>query len=326
MSRFLVHGAGAIGGVVGGRLFQAGHDVVLMARGAHLDAIRHQGLRVECPTGVVTLPIPVVGHPDQIEPADGDVVLLTVKGQDSPAAIADLLATVDPATPVVSLQNGVENERLLLRTFEHVHGVCVMFPATHLEPGVVQARSSPVEGILDIGRYPAGADETTAAIAEAFRSAGFVSEVRDDIMRWKRRKLLLNLANAVDALCGFQGRGVDLYVQAVDEGVRCFAAAGLDVVSEADDAERRGELIQEQPIAGRSRRGGSGWQSLERGAGSIETDHLNGEIALLGRLHDVDTPVNALLQRLARQAARERRAPRSMAADDLFALLADGPA
>lgn len=327
--RFVVIGAGAIGGVVGGRLFEQGHDVVLVARGAHHDAVRDRGLTIQCPTGEVTLAVPVVDHVGRLDLGTDDVVLLAVKSQDTAGVIADLDPVAPVGLPVVSLQNGLENERVLLRHFDPVYGVCVMFPATHVEPGVVQANSTPVEGLLDLGRYPAGggsdaddgSDGTAAAIAEAFGFAGFVSEVRPDIVRWKAAKLLLNLANAVDAVCGLEGAGGELYVRAQEEGRRCLAAAGIDHVSEEEDAERRGDLIQLRRIDGKRRVGSSGRQSLERQAGAIETDYLNGEIVLLGRLHAIPTPVNALLQRLANECARERRAPASVPPEEVLALL-----
>ena len=72
-----------------------------------------------------------------------------------------------------------------------------------------------------------------------------------------------------------------------------------------------------------ARGGGSSWQSLQRGTGTIETNYLNGEIVLLGRLHDVPTPVNALLQRVANDAARRKLPPGSMLASDLLRALTD---
>jgi 2-dehydropantoate 2-reductase len=84
---------------------------------------------------------------------------------------------------------------------------------------------------------------------------------------------------------------------------------------------RRGDLLRMHAIDGDRWQGGSSWQSLARGAGSIETDYLNGEIVLLGRLHGVPTPVNELLQRLAREAAAAGRPPGTMSADDVLALL-----
>lgn len=319
--RFIVYGAGAIGGVLGGRLFQAGEDVVFIARGPHHDAIRDVGLTIECPTGSVTLPVPVVDHPSQITFTGDDVVLLAVKGQHTADAIAALDAAAPDGVPVVSLQNGVENERRLLRTFADVYPVCVMMPAAHLEPGVVQASSIPVEGILDIGRHPDGVDDRAEAVGAAFRRAGFDSVARPDIARWKRRKLLLNLANTIDAVCGLEGAGLDLYLRVQDEGVRCLEAAGLDVATKEEDDARRDGVLNIAPIAGRDRAGSSGWQSLQRSTGTVESDYLNGEIVLLGRLHGIPTPANALLQRLANQCAREHRPPGSMAPEDVLAIL-----
>jgi 2-dehydropantoate 2-reductase len=79
--------------------------------------------------------------------------------------------------------------------------------------------------------------------------------------------------------------------------------------------------LQPRPIGGSSRPGGSSWQSLRRGSGAIESDYLNGEIALLGRVHGVPTPVNATLQRLANAAARERRPPGSTTPQEILQLL-----
>jgi len=319
--RFVVIGAGAIGGVTGGRLHQHGHDVVLVARGAHHDAIRSRGLTIQCPTGEVTLDVPVVDRVDRLALGVNDVVLLAVKSQDTAGVVADLAPIAPEGLPVVSMQNGLENERVLLRHFAHVYGVCVMFPATHVEPGVVQANSTPVEGLLDLGRYPSGVDETAVSVSDAFRDGPFVSEVRPDIMRWKAAKLLLNLANAIDAVCGLEGAGGELYARAQAEGRAVLDAAGVEYVSEEEDAERRGDLLQMRRINGERRVGSSGRQSLARGTGHIETDYLNGEIVLLGRLHGVPTPVNARLQRLAAEAAGERRPPAAMTPEDVLALL-----
>ena len=314
--RFIVFGAGAIGGVIGGRLHGAGHDVVLIARGPHLEAIRSRGLRIESPAGSEVVAVPGVGHPDELAWRADDVVILATKTQDTAAAL-DALAVRAPAERVVvCAQNGVENERLALRRFAHVQGVAVMCPTAHLEPGVVQAFSAPIPGLLDLGRWPAGADDTTRQVAAAFASAGFVSEPRADIARWKYRKLLMNLANAVQALLA--SGGGELRRRARAEGEACLRAAGIDFASEEEDRARRGELLQLGEIAGRPRAGGSTWQSLARASGSVETDYLNGEIVLLGRLHGVATPVNALLQRLMAEAAREKRPPGSLSQEELL--------
>jgi 2-dehydropantoate 2-reductase len=193
--RFVVVGAGAVGGVVGGRLAQHGHDVALVARGPHLDAMAADGLLIRSPDDEVRVHPPVAGHVDELDLGPGDVVLLAVKGQDTQAAVAG----IPPDLPVVCLQNGVANERELLRRFARVYAVPVMLPASHLVPGVVDASSSPVTGILDVGRYPEGLDETAEAIAAALAASGFSSVARPDAMRFKWSKLLLNLGNAIEA-------------------------------------------------------------------------------------------------------------------------------
>src|SRR5215471_20751468 len=163
--RFVIYGAGAVGGVIGGRLCEHGHDVVLIGRGQQLTAIRDHGLRVESPGGTTTLQLPIVESPKQIVWSKDDVVLLTMKTQDTAGALRDLAVSAPVGIPLACTQNGVENERLALRWFEHVYGICVMCPAGYLTPGVVQAWTYPVSGLLDIGRYPSGVDETAKVIA-----------------------------------------------------------------------------------------------------------------------------------------------------------------
>jgi 2-dehydropantoate 2-reductase len=310
--RWVVYGAGAVGGVLGARLYDAGHDVVLVARGEHLGAIRTNGLTLAAPEGTRTLPVPAVGAAAELDVDGPTTVLLAVKSHQTQVAVEDLSGVLDAATPVVCVQNGVANERTLLRFFADVQGVCVMMPTAHLEPGLVEAHSSPVPGILDVGRFPGGTGATTLTVAGAFRSAGFESEPRADIMAWKYRKLMMNLGNAVQACCGPGDGSAELADRARAEGEAVLAAAGIPVVSEETDRERRGDLLRIGEIAGRGRHGGSSWQSLRRGTRSIESDYLNGEVVLLGRLHGHPTPVNELLRRTAARMAREGAAPGSL--------------
>lgn len=171
--RFVIHGAGAIGGVLGGRFADAGHDVVLIARGRHLDKIRADGLTIESAEGAQTLRIPVVGHPGEINWQRSEIVMLAVKSMDTVAALSELAMVADAHVPICCVQNGVANERAALRRFRNVYGVHVMVPALHLMPGVVQANSTPITGILDVGHYPDGVDRTTVRVAEALESATF---------------------------------------------------------------------------------------------------------------------------------------------------------
>jgi 2-dehydropantoate 2-reductase len=315
--RFVVVGAGAVGGVVGGRLAQHDHEVVLVARGDHGKAIAADGLVIRSPDDEVRVTVPVVSDPAELTLTDDDVVLLAVKGQDTPAALEQLAA--GPADlSIACLQNGVENERQVLRRTPNTYAVPVMLPGTYLEPGVVEASSAPVTGILDVGCYPRGIDERAEAISTAFATSTFSSLPQPDVMRFKWSKLLMNLGNALEAAVGPIGRDSELYARARTEAEAVLAAGGIDFASLAEDAERRGDLLGMRRINGRRREGGSTWQSLVRGTGRVETDLLNGEIVLLGRLHGVPTPVNALLQQVANALARVGAPPASLTEEDLL--------
>ena len=295
--RVVVVGAGAVGGVIGGRLARAGRDVVLIARGAHLQAMRERGLRVEGPDETFVVTPPVASEHDW---RGGDVALLATKTQDVAAAIENI-----GDVPIVCATNGIAAERIV---GARAVGACVYLPATHLQPGVVQAWSAPLVGAVDVG-------EPMHELAAALRAAGFASEVRADIMRWKRGKLLSNLGNAIEALCGPSARRGALDYRARDEAIACYRAAGLDWPSEAEEQARRAGIAS-RPIAGGTRGGGSTWQSLVRGK-PLEVDYLNGEIVRMGARLGVPTPINAALLALANAATR----PGEMTEAELTALV-----
>ena len=309
--RFVILGAGAIGGVIGGRLAQHGRDVLLIARGAHYAAIRDGGLRLESPDESVEIDLPVVDDPSRVKWAGDDILLIATKTQDTEAAL-DGLRAAPRELPIFCAQNSVANERMAAARFHEVYGVFVWCPADYLVPGQVQVWSSPRSGLLHLGRYPNGSDARAEAVADAFRASSFIAEAKTDIMRWKYRKLLSNLGNAVDALCGRSARHSGIYERARAEGAACLAAAGISFVADDEqDAKTLESQVQARTIRGQQRRGGSSWQSLERKLGSIETDYLNGEIVELGKRHVVPTPLNAVLQRLSQEAARDHRRPGS---------------
>jgi 2-dehydropantoate 2-reductase len=319
--RFVVLGAGAIGGVVGGRLAQHGHDVVLIARGTHYEAIRDNGLHIESPDDSTTVKIAAVDDPAGISWTSDDVLLLATKTQDTQGAL-DALASAPDTLPIFFAQNGVANERMASERFTDVYGVFVWCPADYLTPGHVQVWCAPQSGILHLGCYPSGSNAIAENVASALRASTFYADSKPEIMRWKYRKLLSNLGNAVDALCGTAARGSGIAQRARREGVACLEAAGISFVGDdEEDAARLEREVHPRTIRGVERRGGSSWQSLERRLGTIETDYLNGEIVRLGQQYGVPTPVNALLQYLSQRVARERRPPGSVNPDKILIAL-----
>lgn len=312
--QFVIYGAGAVGGAVGASLYKAGHDVVLIARGAHHDVLIERGLDFETPRGRDLLRMPTVAHPREVRWQPNTVLMLAIKTHDTANALSQLVGLIPSETPIVCLQNGVDSERQALRWFPNVYAVPVLCPCDFLEPGSVQAYSEPVVGLFDIGRFPAGTDELAVGIAAAFNTSDCESIARADIMRWKYRKLITNLANVVEATCS-AGRSVGDLTEAVyAEGEAVLRAAGIDFASREEDMARRASFTLAE-IPGRVRHGSSTKQSLTKG-GPVESHYLNGEIAMLGRVHGVATPLNAGLLRIIDDAAAHGRAAGHLSADE----------
>lgn len=299
--RFIIYGAGGIGCVIGARLHQQGHNVVLIARGAHLTALQTSGLTLIAPDGEHKLRIPAVAHPEEVGFGADDVVMLCTKSQHTRGALDDLRAVAGADIPLVCTQNGVANERAALRRFANVYAMVVMLPAVHLEPGVVVTHAKGVGGILDLGRYPSGLDEQAHAIGHALEQAGFSARPDAGVMRWKYAKLLANLDNTLQAATLMREGAREISRTLKKEALACYAAAGIDCASAEEVRARRAEGFAYAEIDGAPRGGGSTWQSVTRGTGDIETDFLNGEIVLLGRLYGVPTPANAAMQALGHE-------------------------
>jgi 2-dehydropantoate 2-reductase len=320
--RIIVYGVGAIGGTVAAALALSGQDVIGIARGPQLEAIRSSGLLLRTPEKAIRAQFPCVSDPTEIAFRSDDAILLTMKTQDTIRALERLRAAGVAEQPIFCVQNGVANERFALRRFPNVHGVTVMLPAAFTTAGEVAVFSLPRHGIFDIGRFPAGkdaADDTVAAALEAANIAAFVSP---DVMASKYGKLLLNLNNVVEASLGVDAGHKRFSAVLRREAEPVLAAAGI-VWREVGAADpRRAALMQARAIAGVARAGGSSTQSLARGTDSIETDYLNGEIVMLGRLHGVPVPANAYFVGLGARMARERLMPGAISVAEVEAGLA----
>jgi 2-dehydropantoate 2-reductase len=316
--RFVIYGAGGIGGVIGAELFLAGHDVILIARGTHLAAIQENGLTYQRPQQTRRLSIPAVSHPREFSFQPDDAVIMTMKSQHTRDALNDLAAHAPADTRVICCQNGVENERMALRRFPNVYAMLVILPAASLEPGVVQTHATGNIGILDAGRYPGGTDEFIARVTSALETADLTAKPNPKVMRFKYRKLIMNLGNALQACCppGDETRKIRRLLR--QEAETCFNAAGIEWASDEENNELRKAMSPYAEIDGQPRPGGSSWQSIMRGTGDIEADYLNGEIVLLGRLHGIPTPANFILQQAANELARSGGEAQSIPASEII--------
>lgn len=308
--RFVLFGVGAIGGMLGGKLARAGYDCVGIARGKHLEALQKDGLTIETPSGDEHAKFPCVASAAEIKFTDDDIVIISVKTQDFMSACEKLRDAGVHKQPILCAQNGVEAERMALRMFPNVYGICVRLPTNFDRPGVIQSWGHPHPGNLDIGRFPKGKDAACDKVVAALIKAGYLAEAHPDIMIPKYDKLLGNLSNAPTAVFGRTPVADDYFKIMKKEGEAVYKAAGIDTF-DPTMVGRPPKAMTETPIKGKKRPGTSSWQSLIRGTGTMESDYLNGEIILLGRLHGVPTPANDFFCRLAQKMATSGAAPGS---------------
>lgn len=307
MTRYVVIGAGALGGLLAAELHHSGRSALLVARGLHGDAIRAQGLRVLRPRGEDTVRVPVASGPDEVDLRADDVLVLAVKTQD----VEDVLRTwswlpvagggVAADLPVVTLQNGLATEDSVLRRFGEVYACTAWIAASHLTPGQVVSPSWPTVGIVWMGPLGTGTREAAEAIARDFTAARFGTTVVPDVQRWKAHKLQGNVVNGMDLFAGSDADMAEASRLLLSELDAVFVAAGIEPVVPQDEVPDL-PVLRIDDVPGHQHRR-STWQSFARGAGS-EVDYLNGEVVLLGRRHGVPTPVNTALQHaLGRRSA-----------------------
>lgn len=299
MSRYIVIGAGAVGALLAAQWSIARVPVTLVGRGAALEVIARDGVRVRRPGGDEVVEVDIVGSIAEARPRQNDTIVLAVKSQDAESAIADI-AWVELADgsgvvadlPILTLQNGLATEEIALRRFAQVIGVSVSIPASRLEPGVIVSPGRPVVGVVWIGGSPRPFRGEEERHRSAFTRAGFAAIIEPDIAAANRRKLIASMRNVVDVFDAEPEQREHAEQAIAAEARRVFLIAGLSVASPPLDAPRLD--VDEVPghVAGHL----STWQSFARGTTS-EVDFLSGEIVLLARRHGFTAPLNAAVVR-----------------------------
>jgi 2-dehydropantoate 2-reductase len=319
--RFVMLGAGAIGGVVGGQLARAGLDVVFVdPLREHVEAINRDGLHLRGIHGHHVLRVPAVTGAAAAGLRDGDVVVCSVKAYDMDAAMQELRRAAPFELPVFCAQNGIRNEEVAARYFRDVHGVMVLIGAKRLVPGEVVHTSA---GPLGVGRWPSGPSETARLVTQAVTKTDIPAYYTEEIAVHKWNKMAINLNNATFGLLGLSGQEAqaDAEVRAFmadvyEEGVRVLRAAGIrfegppgSSIEDRIRALRGPGAAVTVPSDEEPRHRPSLWQDLHRRGGQVEADWFNGEIVRLGLAHGVPAPYNALLLELITAMARSREGP-----------------
>ena len=184
--RIVVMGSGGTGGYFGAKLARAGEDVTFVARGAHLAALRAEGLRIRSAVeGEWSVRAPAVERLDGLPPAD--LVLFCVKSFDTEEAAALIRPVVGPDTGVLSIQNGVDNEEKLARVLGagHVLGGAVRVFATIEAPGVI---AHTFGGHLTFGEMDGRETARARALLAACQKASIPAELAGDVTRalWEK--------------------------------------------------------------------------------------------------------------------------------------------
>jgi 2-dehydropantoate 2-reductase len=320
--RFVICGAGAIGGVLGGQLARAGYEVVFIDTiQAHVDAINTHGLQLKGVHGNHTLKIPAVMHASDITFYPDDVIVLAVKSFHCDMASAELRRATALELPVFCFQNGMANEATAARYFHHINGAMVLIGAKRLNPGeVIQTGNGPV----GIGSYPEGLSQAAQDVAAAMEQTDLPVYTTEHIGRAKWNKMLINLNNATMGLTGLATQeGIShpearLWMANVwEEGARVLTAAGIayegppgmggieDRIAEL----RHPTCTPGVPVCDELQGRSSLWQDLYHRRGEVEADAFNGEIVRLGCQYNVPTPYNSLLLELITEMAAARELP-----------------
>ena len=321
MTRYIIIGAGAVGASLAAEFETHGISYALVGRGAQIAHITEHGLSYRRPHGTRTIRLNAfdTANPPELHP--DDILLLTVKAQDVEAATefwarqtvegGALAATL----PLVTFQNGLAAEDISLRRFGKLYAISILVPARYTVTGEVVVGSEQHLGVISIGRYPQGLDETAEKIAADLSTAGYLVEARADIRRWKAAKLEHNVKNAVELFGGTAEERLAAANAASAEAKQVLRAAGYDP---AAPSERKVDISGWRIAENSGIQPGqqSTWQSFTRGSSS-EVDYLNGEIVRLARLHGIDAPWNTALQHAAAKLARDGGRPGSVPLEDI---------
>ena len=321
--RIIIYGAGAIGGALGGHLALAGAEVALIGRAGHINKIRDHGLRFITPSGTHILKLRAFTSPAEIDFKSDDIVFLTMKSQNTEAALCDLQNIVKDI-PIFCFQNGVRNEEIAAKYFPRVYAVMVRIGGEYVTDGEITVRRDP-PGWLVMSRYPDGIDALVESVSGIVRQAGFHVLIRPNAMPYKWGKLMSNLANAIGAITNAKWNETRPIMQAAQEEARnILNLAGIHWISQEDLRKEWPDLDSPPKRSLTTESQSSTWQSLARRQGTVETEFLNGEIVRLAKRLGKSASINEGLVRITEEMAAKRESPGKHTAKELTQMLGIG--
>jgi 2-dehydropantoate 2-reductase len=288
--RIAVMAAGAVGGYFGARMAAAGHDVAFIARGAHRDAIRREGLRIESALGDLHLAdVNVTDDPEQVGPVD--LVLFAVKLWDTETAGKQTRPLVGPETRVITLQNGVDSvERLApILGDDATIGGATYVVVTIARPGVIRHTGAMAK--VRCGRLDRRPDAVLAGCVEEMKAASIDATLSDHMLLdlWKKFVLLSGTSGITASTRQPLGAVRDdehmraFFYKLMHETMAVGRAAGVefppDFPAELDRSVAGFAPAMKASMA----------NDLDAG-NRLELDWLAGKVVALGRQYGIATP------------------------------------
>ncbi|VVB96250.1 Ketopantoate reductase PanE/ApbA [uncultured archaeon] len=309
--KIAIMGTGSIGGYFGGRLARAGEDVVFIARGAQLQALRERGLTVRSVFGDFHLPrVQATDDPAEVDPVD--LILVCVKAYDTDTAALSIRTMISDTTIVISLQNGVDNHVRLIDALgpQHVLGGLCTISSAVAEPGVIEQVSqfaSVIFGELD-GRVTPRAGRILAS----FQNAGIETVLSASIQRDIWTKFLFIAAHGSMTAVTRSPVGPirdtpstwKMYIEAMHEVAAVARAKGIDLGPDA--VRKQLDFVREMAPGIKS----SMLVDVERG-NPLEVETFSGTVIRLGRELNVPTPVHRCIYAILKVEDAQNRARRA---------------
>ena len=295
--KIAVMGAGGIGGCYGGLLAQAGNDVTLIARGAHLAAIKEKGLQLIQPEGDFTVAVAATDDPSQV--GSVDLVIFSVKAHQNSKAVPLIEPLIGEDTTILTIQNGVESADELGQDYgaERVLPGSAYLLSNITSPGVIKQLS--LVPRVAFGESNGDRSQRAVAIRDSFCEANIEAELSDDISKALWSKLLYNSpANAMASAARLSPRdlieypnGAAMFRSAIQEVANVGTAYGIPFGQ--DDVQGAMDLITARPMGAR----GSMQADLEAGR-PLELEAIVGSVSRIGRKVNVPTPIFDMLYAL----------------------------
>ncbi|HHE39051.1 MAG TPA: ketopantoate reductase family protein [Candidatus Cloacimonetes bacterium] len=295
--RYIIFGAGAVGSTAGGLLALNKKNAVLIGRKEHVQKINKDGLELNSYKDSCKVEIASFCSLADIQTQKNDVIILTVKSQDTPNSLKEIGKHYPKETPFISLQNSVLNEPEIVKYFPNCYGGVFRMTTHLLESGIVNFRKV---GRIILGKYPKGRDKFIENVADDLKDSGFDVSVSEDIMNDKWLKLALNVTSVATGM--FSNPQIDrnltnqVKIKLLEEIEIVLKSAKIDATPCSSKDKTIQQMIEHfkktaAPYKPKIPVYNSTWQDLQKSK-PLEADYFLGVIIEIAHKNKIRIPVH----------------------------------